>query len=288
MVPPLRPLVAALVLAIGVAGCANAPVSPDATPTSPLAPIPPEPPPPPPPPPPPKIAVTRFMAFGDSLTEGEVQPNTTIQAIEVEHAYPTVVLEALKSRYTTQTFTMANDGHGGCPANTDATPVDYCPPGQFESELQAAQPEVVLLLQGIVDLSFHRDDVGIENLAHAIRDYIRAAKAQNAHVFLSNLTAEKQPLPGFPPKDYADDALLAEANTAIANVAAAEGATLVDGYAATAADREHNVGGDGLHLTVQGYQALGQAFFEAIKLKYELPPDTTAASILSAHRSARR
>jgi lysophospholipase L1-like esterase len=39
----------------------------------------------------------------------------------------------------------------------------------------------------------------------------------------------------------------------------------VDGYAAIAVDPNRYIGGDGLHLTVEGYQALAEAFFMKIQ-----------------------
>lgn len=200
------------------------------------------------------------MAFGDSLTEGEVQPNIVPTAIEIEHAYPTVLLQLLQARYTSQTFTVANEGLGGQRAAEDED--------RFVDALTVDQPQVVVLLQGIVDLYQQQDDAGVEAVAHALRNDIRNAVKQNAHVFLSTLPPQK-----ITAKNYVSPDVLDDANDAIRNLGATEpGVTIVDGYAAIAVDIPNYVGGDGLHLTVAGYQALATAFFNAIAARFEVAP----------------
>jgi lysophospholipase L1-like esterase len=212
------------------------------------------------------------MAFGDSITEGKVETNITIQDTQPENSYPTVLLNLLKTRYTTQQFTMANEGMGGHSAEADNET------GLFQAALDRNRPEVLLLMQGVVDLTDEGVD-GIDNLTHALRDDIRAAREQQASVFISTITAEKDPLPGYASKHFVPDSVLREANDSIRQMAAEEGATLVDGYAVTAADPAHLIGGDGLHLTVEGYQKLAAAFFDAIKAKLEVPPDVLPAGL---------
>jgi lysophospholipase L1-like esterase len=210
------------------------------------------------------------MAFGDSITEGKVETNIPIKDTQPENSYPTVLLNLLKARYTTQQFTMVNEGMGGHGAEADSDS------GLFVQALNRDQPEVVLLMQGVIDL-FDQGEDGIESLTHALRDDVRAARAQNAVVFVSTITSEKDPLPGYLPKHFVEDSLLKDANASIRQMAAEESAILVDGYAVTAADPAHLIGGDGLHLTVEGYQKLASAFFDAIKAKLELPPDVLTA-----------
>jgi lysophospholipase L1-like esterase len=217
------------------------------------------------------------MAFGDSLTEGEWWPGLQYYDPALTNAYPTFVLASLKERYTSQDFVMANEGLGGYRAADDATS------GRFTNAVILHKPQVVLLLQGANDLYDNPNASGVDTLVKALRDDIRCAKSRNADVFISTLTAERDPNPGgiddpgYKQRHWLDDALLVQANAAIKTMALAEGATLIDGYAITAADPNHLVGADGLHLTIDGYKALAAAFFTAIKNRYELPP-TIAAS----------
>ena len=169
---------------------------------------------------------------------------------------------------------MASEGSGGSTAAGDRLPSEEFPIGRYKTFLIADNPQVVLLLQGIVDLAspLNQTDAGIDALAHALRDDIIDARNRGAEVFISTLTAEKPPLPGYDTKQYIQsDTFMTAVNTAIRNVAIEQGATLVDGYSAIAANRAAYIGGDGLHLTPGGYQALAAAFLAAITTQYEHP-----------------
>lgn len=211
------------------------------------------------------------MAFGDSLTEGEWWPGLEFYDPAFSNAYPTFVLHALEERYPTQTFVMINEGLGGYRAAADAKE-------RFVEALDQYTPEAVLLLDGVNDLFDDPTSTGIAAVVDALRTDIRHAKERNVWVFLSTITAERDPNPvpiddpNFKERHWLSDDLIVQANAAIRIMAEAEGATLIDGYAITAADPNRLVGADGLHLTIEGYQALGDAFFEAIRKKFELPP----------------
>src|SRR6185295_17315612 len=60
----------------------------------------------------PVIALTKFLAFGDSLTNGEVQDNPTLMDVRENKAYPTVLAGLLRARYANQTITMVKSGLG--------------------------------------------------------------------------------------------------------------------------------------------------------------------------------
>jgi lysophospholipase L1-like esterase len=228
----------------------------------------------------PTISVTNFLAFGDSLTEGEWWPGLQYYDPALTNAWPTFLLTSLQARYTNQTFVMANDALGGYRAADDVAS------GRFVNSLNTRKPQVVLLLQGVNDLFDNPTPGGIDTLVKALRDDIGNAKSRGAAVFISTLTAERDPNPGgiddpgFKPRHWIIDTLLVQANAAIKTMAAAEGATVVDGYTITAADPNHMIGADGLHLTIDGYKALAAAFFTAIKARYEelaVQPPTTGA-----------
>jgi lysophospholipase L1-like esterase len=226
------------------------------------------------------------MAFGDSLTEGEWWPgHTVVQTLDITKSYPTLLLQALQARYVNQPIEMWNEGLGGSRALCDDEWESGCPEGpehRFTDALMRDRPQVVLLLQGINDLFFDRTNAGITKLITALRDFIINARLAGAHVFLSTLTAERRATVEDCPADpncqdkgktyFADNlSLLTQANNAIKNLALTEsGVTLVDGYAITNADVNKYVGADGVHLSIEGYQALAAGFLEAIKAKYEV------------------
>jgi lysophospholipase L1-like esterase len=256
--PPRAIRALAAVLLANVAACGAPPTAPELPPAViGFKPI--------PPPPPPRLRVTKLLAFGDSITEGKVSLNLSVADAGPAHTYPAVLLELLTARYTAQQFTMANEGYGGSRAAQDV--------GRFAAALDVHRPEVVLLLEGVNDLALSPDELGIEQMADGLRDELRTARQRNIPVFLSTLTAQKESVPGVPNKRTGSDALLAEANDVIRRMAAEEGAFLVDGFAVTSADPATLVSGDGLHLTVAGYQALAGAFFAALQTAYELPPE---------------
>src|SRR5262249_23670612 len=66
----------------------------------------------------PKLKGTRFLAFGDSITGGEIgtpRPSFTDQTL----VYPTLLMKAMTQRYTSQTLTMTNCGVYGKLATED-------------------------------------------------------------------------------------------------------------------------------------------------------------------------
>jgi len=222
--------------------------------------------------PPPTLQVTKFMAFGDSLTEGEWWPGIPqVQTYDPTKSYPAWLLQSLQTRYTTQEFVVTNLGNGGNKATDDT--------GRFSQSLAIHNPQVVLLLEGLNDLQLDQHSSTIGEVAQALQTNIRNAKQRGAAVFISTLTATRHATPGYVPPHgdiyvpkswFADDpTLLLAMNNAIRIVAANEGATLVDGYAITAANPTLYVGADGVHLSIEGYQALAAGFFEAIKANYE-------------------
>ena len=108
---------------IGAWGCSGgSPNRPTPTPTPQPQPQPPTPPtvsPNPPagpstPPPSPRLAKARFVAFGDSLTEGVVSSPLMFMLVDIPSAYPARLATALRTRYYDQTdIVVLNEGKAG-------------------------------------------------------------------------------------------------------------------------------------------------------------------------------
>jgi lysophospholipase L1-like esterase len=234
----------------------------------------------------PMLSLTSFMAFGDSLTEGEVEPQQhgwRPFVTDPEHGYPAVLLQLLQQRYKAQTISLANEGRGG----------EHVADGyiRLQGVLDANTPQVLLLFEGINDLNDTRDHDEIPQIVDTLRDDIREAIAHGVEtVFVSTLTPQREPTPGASIRQPVDDQLIRDANDEIRDMAAREGAIVVDGYAAIDVDVATLVGADGLHLTVAGYQALANAFFTVIQQELELPaaPPADAAPTMSARRGGAR
>jgi lysophospholipase L1-like esterase len=211
-----------------------------------------------PPPAPPKLSLTRFMAFGDSMTEGKIG-----------FAYPTLVfptsytlkLEALlETRYSDQapSIVVIDEGLGGERA------VDAVSSGRFAQALSADQPQVLLLMDGSNDL--------LDSGAAAIPDIVKALDAMGSRAAGRGVTVFLATLPPENPQGRNGTAAAAVAplNAQIASLATSRQWTLVDVYAAFKGDLGL-IGSDGLHPTDAGYDVIAQAFFERITAKLEVP-----------------
>jgi acyl-CoA thioesterase-1 len=198
------------------------------------------------------ITSTRFMAFGNSITEGKIADGTILT-----NNYPEVLRGLLASRYTSQTIAMVNKGFGGEFTSTGAI--------RLTGELDSVRPQILLLEEGINDLSGgNESSIGpmIENL----RTMVREAQRQDVGVFLATLT----PVRAGSPKGGAFN-LLPEANDRIRNLALSERATLVDLYLAFGGIAGSLIDTDGLHPNAQGYQRIAETFFDRIRATLEGP-----------------
>lgn len=222
----------------------------------------------------PTLGVTRFMAFGDSITRGEINNNDLgdrcapgpesaplIQpfARQPDFGYPGVLDRLLAARYAKQTFTVVNEGAPIHTATEDT--------GRFAEALAVDQPEVVLLLQGIIDLP-GRSPVP------ALRQDVQAAKAFGVKaILLSTLLPVST---GFRACDFTNAEIRAT-NDDIRALAASENIFLVDSYAAFVGRLDTLMGPDGLHPTAEGQEVIAQLFFDVIKRNFEVAASTAVA-----------
>jgi lysophospholipase L1-like esterase len=212
----------------------------------------------------PHLALTRFVAFGDSITEGKLGDGTLLGS----DSYPANLESMLKARYTTQaqSISVKNEGCSGETAQAGGT---TCPPGgvvRLPGVLVADNPQALLLLEGANDLS-GGDPAAISPMIDALRTMVRQAKSRGIVVFLSTLTPVRQN--GTPPRGNGGFLLTAPANDQIRFLATSEGAILVDSYAGFGSSPDPYIGPDGLHPTLAGYQKLAQIFFGAIGTNLE-------------------
>jgi lysophospholipase L1-like esterase len=211
----------------------------------------------------PVISATKFLAFGDSLTAGEVELTTGAAgasklAVDPNVAYPTVIRNILQARYKGQSISVVNAGQSGESAVKGAD--------RISGVLLSVQPEVLILLQGVIDLS-QGGAAALPDLIEALKFDIRDAKRRGVqHVFVSTLLPQK---PGA--LAFAMD-LIVPANDEIRQLVAAEGARLLDGYAALAGMVGTLIGADGLHPVAAGYDVLGTFYANEIMEVLELPP----------------
>lgn len=233
---------------------------------------------------PPRLSVTRFVAFGDSITWGEDGQNASTSSLSdrlrprvqvpLGSTYPGVLQTLLSARYTTQSFTVVNAGCAGELAADDDSP---CDPGRstrhrFDYTIGASNYQVLLLMEGANDLSeqFSNNDPSYADRAiTSLQSIIGDAQAAGIRVYLATLPPEN-PYASVPARRGQAYALVPAFNTRLASLAASQNAVLVDVYAAFNGDTTTLIGPDGLHPTVAGYAKIANTFFDRVRSTLEL------------------
>ena len=213
----------------------------------------------------PTLSRTRFMAFGDSITAGEVTAPVGGSLIggSASHklivlptaSYPSVLQGQLTTRYATQTPTIAvvNAGNPGESVLSGAT--------RFVDAFAANRPEVVLLMEGVNGLPFVGPDVSTE----AIRGMAQAAKSRGARVFIGSM------VPTITGRQRSSDPVyLVVYNDLLRAMAIQEGLVYVDLYNSLMPEVSTVIGVDGLHPTEAGYRRVAELFFAAIRNDLEV------------------
>jgi lysophospholipase L1-like esterase len=218
----------------------------------------------------PSLSRTRFLAFGDSMTSGEVtvpvgaitgsnagllNPPNVRMVLVPSASYPTQLLAMAQARYSAQAsaVTIANAGKPG-EYSFQAAP-------RFADTIAEVKPEVVLLLHGVNDLPFQNSDLP----ASSLRDMTIQAKRAGSMVFLATLMPFKSGGRNSP-----NAALVDELNGKIKAMAAAEGVVLVNLFDTLLPEANTVIGVDGLHPTEVGYKRMADVFFASIQANLEV------------------
>lgn len=223
------------------------------------------------------LSATRFVAFGDSLTEGFLQvcpdaPPPAIPDVDSPRgpqglregtwspiSYPARLQALLMERYPHQSVEVVNEGVGGEVVSAGAA--------ELTRVLVGDNPEVLLLLEGINDINF-RQASAIPDVVEQLRGMIRLAKRRGVTVLVGTLLPQRE---GACRSRDASDAVndVIPANMAIRTMVGEEGAILVDLFRVFNGRTAVLIGPDGLHPTAAGYQAMADAFFAAIRTNLE-------------------
>lgn len=211
---------------------------------------------------PPRLRLTRFMAFGDSLTTGQtVIPNTDDVLLESnpQTAYPGVLARLLSARYTTQTLVVVNEGK---PAERAERAL-----GRFVDAFRAHSPEAVILLEGVNDIiAADVTGEGITIAEAGLSALAAEARNRRARVFLCTLPPTRRGRRQVPMS------AIQAFNDRVRAIARGEGAYLVDVFGALLPDADAMIGSDGLHLTEAGYRRVAETVFTAIRDDLEIKP----------------
>jgi lysophospholipase L1-like esterase len=229
----------------------------------------------------PRISATRFTAFGDSMTEGFVQPcrTTTLTGFarilaDIESlsgvrppvysavSYPVRLQAMLAARYSAQSISVINEGSGGERAAEGAS--------DLPRVLNNDMPQALLLLEGINDIhaGSPTQASAIPTVVSSLRTMVQEGKRRGLAVFLATLLPERRgSCRSFDWDDNIEDVVAA--NSQIRNLAASENVALVDLYPGFAGSLESLLGPDGLHPSEAGYQKIADLFYAAITQRLE-------------------
>jgi lysophospholipase L1-like esterase len=216
---------------------------------------------------PPRILATKFLAFGDSITAGEVVSEgfggiRTLR-VDPDKAYPADLQRNLASRYTTQaqSIVVENQGRSLEKATEGAS--------RLRGLLARNAYDVVLLMEGANDLADRDWRLGLDALA-AMRSMVQSAKGSGTKVFLATLPPQTT---GNCPNRGLAYTLVLPYNDGLRDIASAENVQLVDTYQAFGGDTTL-IDCDGLHPTPAGYQRIADEFSRNFRDTLEQPPST--------------
>lgn len=205
----------------------------------------------------PRLKVTRLLAFGDSLTAGEVAPPlpSVRPVLNPAAAYPARLLARLEQRYPGQTFYVVNAGRPGEQAVEGVA--------RLPAELQAARPEVLLLMEGSNDLFFYRQDAAARAIP-ALERMTEQARRSGVAVLLATIPPQR---PGGLRDQVAR--LIPGFNDEVRALARRQQVPLVEVFQELQKDLSL-IGDDDLHPTERGYDVMAGVFFETLKAVYEV------------------
>jgi lysophospholipase L1-like esterase len=205
----------------------------------------------------PRISRTRFLAFGDSITAGEVtQPIGAAGGIGKlilvpAASYPSVLQSKLAATYTDQAsvISVSNMGLSNEPILDGVA--------RFDQVFPSSRAEVVLLQDGVNNLNF----VGPDTSTGLMRIMVQQAKNGNAKVYVGSMI----PTVLGRPRATVSPAALVTYNNVLQIMCTQEGVAYVDLYNAMLPEAEQLIGSDGLHPTEAGYRRIADLFFAAIQ-----------------------
>jgi acyl-CoA thioesterase-1 len=226
---------------------------------------------------PPRISLTRFVAFGDSITYGEDGSNPslvpTIRPLVVlaGKQYPFVLQQQLAFRYTTQSVQMANEGMPGEYASDPMTLT------RFSGVMARSLYDVVLIMEGSNDL-FGADPTLMPTAIANLRLMIRNANSRGVRPYLATI-------PPMNPLGMRGGgaSLVPTLNDQLRALSLQEGTTLVDINLAFGGNLSL-LSADGLHPNADGYAKIADTFFQVLRMTLEVSPVT----ILSGRPSISR
>jgi lysophospholipase L1-like esterase len=229
-----------------------------------------------------RLSVSRFVAFGDSITWGEDGRNSASESasggqrfhpevqFDTPDTYPGALQAELDSRYTAQLPTVANAGSVG------EQVLDPRTFPRFTRDTSGPY-DVLLLMEGANDLA---PTTSASSIAAGLGRMIDNARSRGLRVFLATIPPENASSACMPQCRGSNAGLVPPFNDQVRLLASSKGVPLVDVFAAFHGDVLTLIGPDGLHPTAAGYHLIADTFFTSIKQTLEIsPPVPTTTSI---------
>jgi acyl-CoA thioesterase-1 len=232
----------------------------------------------------PTLAFTRFFAFGDSITAGEVPSEGLAAALKLQPrlidfflSYPTDLGRDLAIRYQTQAQIDLGVENQGVQGETTEKGLARLPAIIASGD----KYQVMLLMEGANDLGG-----GTPSILPAVQNVqmmIQLAKRSGLKVILANLPPQNPDActgsnvtPGCVPGRTGGAAYVTTYNAYLPGIAAAESVPFVDVYTAFHGDVTTLIDNDGLHPTAAGYQTISTAFLATIEKSFEVSPASSS------------
>jgi lysophospholipase L1-like esterase len=207
---------------------------------------------------PPRLQYTRFLAFGDSITEGVVSLAPSIlRRLDAPHSYPSLVQGMLGMRYTAQEIVVLNRGIAG----------ERLARGRqrLPDVLDDDRPDVLLLLEGINNLR----NVDTDELTSDLRSMIQTAQRRGVVVLVAELlpiSDEREARPSIRGTQAGIRAFNEEIRRLSRQFGLGEAVDLYTPFV----ENPSLLGMDGLHPTEAGYVRIAEIFFAAIAQRWEM------------------
>lgn len=212
----------------------------------------------------PALSRTQFLAFGDSITAGEVTAPvgssgaaslSTRLLVLPTASYPARLLSMLQASYPAQASVLAVVNMG--------VPGETVLEGEvrFPGAMISSRAEAVLLMEGVAGLPV----AGPDQSTDVVQRMVQVAKVHGARVFVGSMvpTIEGR-------QRSASSAALVAYNLKLQQMARDEGAVFVDLYNVLLPEASAVIGVDGLHPTEVGYKRMADVFFAAIQANLEI------------------
>lgn len=225
--------------------------------------------------PPPRLSLTRFVAFGDSLTKGE-DGNATLAAAGAGLTYPTIVLrgreyptvlqQLLAARFSSQSLVMVNAGCAGELAAGDSPCSSQGTFARFSAIASTRQYDAVLIMEGTNDIfgGTGGNPLGIPPAIANLRRMIGEARSRGMRIFLATVP----PANPAGPRGLERYQAIPPLNAEIRQLAVAEGVPLVDVFNAFGNNLSY-LGPDGTHPNAEGYALIANAFYNVLRNELE-------------------